>query len=85
MAVEKLGKRIARLRREATPKLTQAQLAEAAGLTLSNVRQIERGATPNPKGDPAPAIQVSDNAFLHTMADAKKRHLWPRAAPCRCS
>lgn len=33
------------------------------------------------KGDPAPAIQISDNAFLHTLADAKKRHLWPRAAP----
>src|SRR5262249_14811768 len=33
------------------------------------------------KGDPAPAIQVSENAFLHTLADAKKRHLWPRCAP----
>lgn len=32
------------------------------------------------KGDPAPAIQVSDNAFLHTMADALKRQLWPRPA-----
>ena len=33
------------------------------------------------KGDPAPQVQISDNAFLHTLADARKRGLWPRAAP----
>jgi hypothetical protein len=33
------------------------------------------------KGDPAPAIQISDNAFLHTMTDARRRGLWPRPAP----
>jgi hypothetical protein len=33
------------------------------------------------KGDPAPSIQLSDNAFVHTLANAKKQHLWPRAEP----
>lgn len=33
------------------------------------------------KGDPAPVVQISDNAFVHTMADAKKKHLWPRPEP----
>lgn len=33
------------------------------------------------KGDPAPVIQISDNAFVHTLADAKKKHLWPRPEP----
>jgi len=33
------------------------------------------------KGDPAPAIQLSENAFVHTLADAKKKKLWPRAEP----
>lgn len=33
------------------------------------------------KDDPAPAIHVTENAFVHTLADAKKKRLWPRAAP----
>jgi hypothetical protein len=33
------------------------------------------------RGDPAPAIRVTDDAFVHTMDDARKKHLWPRAAP----
>jgi hypothetical protein len=34
-------------------------------------------------GDPSPAIQISENAFVHTLADAKKKKLWPRAEPLR--
>ena len=33
------------------------------------------------KGDPAPVIRVTDDAFVHTMDDARKKHLWPGAAP----
>ena len=33
------------------------------------------------KGDPVPVIRVSDDAFVHTMDDARKKHLWPRAEP----
>ncbi len=33
------------------------------------------------KGDPAPVITISDDAFVHTLADARKKHLWPRAEP----
>ena len=33
------------------------------------------------KGDPAPVIRVTDDAFVHTMDDARKKHLWPRAEP----
>ena len=33
------------------------------------------------KGDPAPMIRVNDDSFVHTMADARKKHLWPRAEP----
>jgi len=33
------------------------------------------------KGDPAPVIQVDENSFVHTLADAKKKHLWPRPEP----
>lgn len=33
------------------------------------------------KGDPAPVIHVTDEAFVHTMDDARKKHLWPRAEP----
>ena len=33
------------------------------------------------KGDPAPAIRVTDDAFVHTMDDARKKHLGPRAEP----
>ncbi|MBV8817578.1 MAG: ATP-binding protein, partial [Acidobacteriaceae bacterium] len=36
-------------------------------------------------GDPTAAIQISDNTFLHTMADAKAKKLWPRAEPLRIS
>lgn len=32
-------------------------------------------------GDPAPVIQISDNAFVHTLADAQKKQLWPRPEP----
>ena len=32
-------------------------------------------------GDPRPAIQISDNNFVHTMDDAKAKRLWPRAEP----
>lgn len=37
------------------------------------------------KGDPAPTIQISDNAFVHTLADAKKKKLWPRPEPMSIS
>lgn len=30
------------------------------------------------KGDPAPSIEISENAFVHTLADAEKLGLWPR-------
>jgi len=30
------------------------------------------------KGDPAPVIQVNENAFVHTIADARQKGLWPR-------
>lgn len=33
------------------------------------------------KGDPIPTVQISENAFVHTLADAKKKKLWPRAEP----
>ncbi len=33
------------------------------------------------KGDPAPVIHITDDAFVHTMEDARKKHLWPRAEP----
>lgn len=33
------------------------------------------------KGEPDPAIRISENAFVHTMEDAKKRNLWPRPEP----
>jgi len=33
------------------------------------------------KGDPQPAIQLSPNAFLHTLANATEKNLWPRPAP----
>ncbi|HOE12788.1 MAG TPA: DUF499 domain-containing protein [bacterium] len=33
------------------------------------------------KGDPSPSIRISDDAFVHTVADAKKKRLWPRAEP----
>jgi hypothetical protein len=31
--------------------------------------------------DPRPAIQISDNTFLHTIEDAKAKKIWPRAEP----
>jgi hypothetical protein len=37
------------------------------------------------KGDPSPAIRISDNAFVHTMEDARAKQLWPRAEPLRIS
>jgi hypothetical protein len=33
------------------------------------------------KGDPAPAVRITDDAFVHTMDDARKKHLWPRTEP----
>jgi len=30
------------------------------------------------KGDPAPSIEISENAFVHTMANARELTLWPR-------
>ena len=30
------------------------------------------------KGDPSPAIQISANAFVHTLANAGELNLWPR-------
>jgi hypothetical protein len=30
-------------------------------------------------GDPSPVIHIADSCFLHTMADAKAKQLWPRA------
>jgi hypothetical protein len=32
-------------------------------------------------GDMMPAIHIDDNCFVHTMEDAKKKQLWPRAEP----
>lgn len=29
-------------------------------------------------GDPAPAISISENVFVHTMKNAQEKHLWPR-------
>ncbi len=36
-------------------------------------------------GDPAPVIHIADSCFLHTMEDAKKKQLWPRAEPLQVS
>ena len=33
------------------------------------------------KGDPAPNVAFSDQAFVHTMEDAKAKKLWPRPEP----
>jgi len=33
------------------------------------------------KGDPTPSIQISANAFVHTMENAKGAKLWPRPEP----
>jgi len=33
------------------------------------------------KGDPTPAIQISANAFVHTLENAKEKKLWPRPEP----
>ena len=30
------------------------------------------------KGDPSPAVEISENAFVHTLANAKELRLWPR-------
>ncbi len=32
-------------------------------------------------GDPAPSIRFSEDAFVHTAADASKKRLWPRPEP----
>ena len=33
------------------------------------------------KDDPEPVIRVNENAFVHTMDDARKKKLWPRPDP----
>jgi hypothetical protein len=33
------------------------------------------------KGDPAPSIEISENAFVHTSANAEKLGIWPRKEP----
>lgn len=33
------------------------------------------------KGDPNPTIRINDDGFIHTLADARKKNLWPRAEP----
>ena len=33
------------------------------------------------KDDPEPAIRVTENAFVHTLDDARKKKLWPRPEP----
>ncbi|MBF0503023.1 MAG: ATP-binding protein, partial [Candidatus Riflebacteria bacterium] len=30
------------------------------------------------KGDPAPTIKIGENSFVHTLADATEKSLWPR-------
>ncbi|HOY69108.1 MAG TPA: DUF499 domain-containing protein [Candidatus Ozemobacteraceae bacterium] len=30
------------------------------------------------KGDPAPSIRIGENSFVHTLADATQKGLWPR-------
>jgi hypothetical protein len=35
------------------------------------------------KGDPAPSVRITENAFVHTALDAKTKHLWPRPEPLR--
>jgi hypothetical protein len=37
------------------------------------------------KGDPSPAIKVADDAFVHTIADARQKKLWPRPEPMSVS
>ena len=37
------------------------------------------------KNDPAPSITISENTFVHTMADAHKKKLWPRSEPLSVS
>jgi hypothetical protein len=37
------------------------------------------------KGDPSPAIKVADDAFVHTLADARQKKLWPRPEPMSVS
>lgn len=32
-------------------------------------------------GDPSPTIKISENVFVHTIADGKQKGLWPRKAP----
>jgi hypothetical protein len=32
-------------------------------------------------GEPSPVIQISENAVVHTMADAEAKKLWPRPEP----
>lgn len=51
---ETLAARVARLREE--NGWTQAELAERAGLTMFNIRQIEQGVTKNPRLDTLRAL-----------------------------
>ena len=37
------------------------------------------------KGDPSPAIKIADDTFVHTMADARQKKLWPRPEPMSVS
>lgn len=37
------------------------------------------------KGDPAPAIAISETSFVHTLQDAEKKKLWPRVGPLSVS
>ena len=47
--VGSIGWRLRRLRLDVTPHVTLAQLAEAAGIRIQSVSDLERGATKNPK------------------------------------
>jgi hypothetical protein len=33
------------------------------------------------KGDPSPAIKIAEDTFVHTIADARQKKLWPRPEP----
>ncbi|MEZ5991480.1 MAG: DUF499 domain-containing protein [Planctomycetota bacterium] len=33
------------------------------------------------KGDPNPSIDISETTFIHTLADAQKKNIWPRKEP----
>lgn len=37
------------------------------------------------KGDPSPVVKIGDDAFVHTINDARQKKLWPRPEPMSVS